>query len=703
MASLFAQDTPPVDPMENNNTEQEENLSDDHFINDKIEMIANSIETDMDYSTLLETLMYFKKHPLNLNSASKEDLMDLQVMNDLQVENLLEHIRKYGKLITIYELQAVDGFDLESIFILLPFVKVSGQINDLHISLKEMMHRGKHSIFLRAGRVLEQQKGYTPNDDKSLKNPNLRYLGDPYKMYTRYKFSYGTKVSWGFTAEKDPGEEFFKGSNKPSQIYLPYQGFDYYTAHIFIRDIGIVKSLAIGDFTTQFGQGLVLWSGLAYGKTADVVNVKKFGQGLRPYGSVNENLFMRGLGTTLGYKKFRLTLFGSKNRIDANALTKDTVSQEVATITSLQTSGYHRTQAEVADKNVIDESNFGGNLSYKYKNLTLGITAAKSYYSANYVSNPTIYNQFDSKGRELSNVGIDYAYAIRNFNFFGEFAKSLDGGIAYVNGVLLSLDPRVTFSMVHRHYARDYFSRYSRGFAETPGTNNEDGLYMGIYLKLNKMWTLSGFYDNFSFPWLQTGVNAPSRGSDFLGQVTFAPNKTTSLYFRYREKNKQTNSSNMALSLDQLIDQEKRNYRFHASYPISPAFSMDSRFEVADYKKDFDQSYYGYLIFQDVSYKGLNSPITFSFRYALFDIQNSKANIYAYETDVLYSYSIPSFTDRGSRVYLTTKYNIFRGLDIWLRYAVSLYDHKTVISPGGLEEIQGSTKSDFKVQLRYEF
>ena len=130
---------------------------------------------------------------------------------------------------------------------------------------------------------------------------------------------------------------------------------------------------------------------------------------------------------------------------------------------------------------------------------------------------------------------------------------------------------------------------------------------------------------------------------------------------------------------------------------------MDSRFEVADYKKDFDKNYYGYLIYQDVSYKGLNSPLTFSFRYALFDIENTRANIYAMETDVLYSYSIPSFTDRGSRVYLTTKYNIRRGLDIWVRYAATLYDHKSVIGLGSLDEIQGSTKSDVKVQLRYEF
>jgi len=43
------------------------------------------------------------------------------------------------------------------------------------------------------------------------------------------------------TMEKDPGEEFFRGSNRV--------GFDFYSAHLYYRNISrTVKALAFGDY-----------------------------------------------------------------------------------------------------------------------------------------------------------------------------------------------------------------------------------------------------------------------------------------------------------------------------------------------------------------------------------------------------------------------------------------------------------------------
>ncbi|MBL0144814.1 MAG: hypothetical protein IPP48_02690 [Chitinophagaceae bacterium] len=58
--------------------------------------------------------------------------------------------------------------------------------------------------------------------------------------------------------EKDAGEQFFKGNQK--------QGFDFYSTHLFARNIGIVKALALGDFTVNMGQGLTQWQSLAFKK-----------------------------------------------------------------------------------------------------------------------------------------------------------------------------------------------------------------------------------------------------------------------------------------------------------------------------------------------------------------------------------------------------------------------------------------------------
>src|SRR5690606_16535788 len=178
---------------------------------------------------------------------------------------------------------------------------------------KTILQRGGHELFIRSMLTLEQRRGqmdrpafgtrYSPAngaplpdfDDPavmdSLRRDNRVYLGSPYKLYSRYRFRYRHQISLGVTMEKDEGEEFFQGSQP--------QGFDFYSAHFFLRDMGRLKALALGDYQAQFGQGLVFWNGLGFGgKSSFTMNVKRNATGLMPYTSVNENLFMRGAAAT---------------------------------------------------------------------------------------------------------------------------------------------------------------------------------------------------------------------------------------------------------------------------------------------------------------------------------------------------------------------------------------------------------------------
>jgi len=214
---------------------------------------------------LVDQLTRYIQQPLNLNNASREDLDDLGLLNDIQISNLIDHIARNGKLISIYELQSIDGFDLATIRLILPYITVSGDIDNPKFSIRDMFKYGKHDIFLRYQQVIEEQQGYAASD--STTSENSRFPGSPMRLYMRYRFTYSNHISWGFTAEKDQGEEFFKGSQK--------QGFDFYSGHFFLHNIGHLKALAVGDYQAQFGQGLTFWSGLAFGKTADGTSLKR--------------------------------------------------------------------------------------------------------------------------------------------------------------------------------------------------------------------------------------------------------------------------------------------------------------------------------------------------------------------------------------------------------------------------------------------
>jgi len=661
-----------------------------------IEMIAeNAEDEEIDYTTLFDDLIFLLNRPINLNNCTKDDLSSLVLLNEIQINNLLAHIEDNGKLITIYELQAIDGFDLKTINNILPFVKVNRDFEALNVNLKEVLKNGKHELFLRSQLILEEQKGFSPIDSADLAaNPNSRYLGSKPKFYTRYRFKYGRNISIGFTGEKDAGEEFFNGTQE--------QGYDYMSAHAFAKDLGVVKRLAIGDYQVQLGQGLTMWSGLAFGKSAQVMNIKKTAQVIKPYTSVDENLFMRGAAATIAIKKLEFTGFYSKKKIDANISVADTSSQEIIEVTSFQQTGLHATPGELEDKNAIDEVVWGGNIAYKSRKFSTSVSVARAVYSANLNRNLQEYSQFDFSSDENYNYGLDYSYVFKNVNLFGEVSRSQNGGMAYINGVIVSLDPRFSVSVFHRHYDRNFQNLFSNAIGESSRNVNENGLYVGATSKINRRWTLSAYYDVFQFPWLRYRTNAPSIGSEWLAQLNYRPSRKVEMYLRARRELKDENATGITEGINYLVDRRRTYIRYHTSFSLNDAVKLKSRVEVSEYVLGENAPEKGFLVYQDVSYKMTALPLALSFRFAMFETDTYNARMYVYETDVLYAFSIPAYYYRGTRMYIMARVKLLKRMDIWLRYAQTYYDDRSVIS-SGLPEIQGNTKSEVKAQLRIKF
>ena len=108
-------------------------------IQQKIENAAENAESEeTDFTILLEELQYYIQHPINLNYTDREELLRLELLSDLQINNLLKHIEKNGKLMTIYELQTIESFDLDVISKILPYVKVENNFDNPNVSMKEI-------------------------------------------------------------------------------------------------------------------------------------------------------------------------------------------------------------------------------------------------------------------------------------------------------------------------------------------------------------------------------------------------------------------------------------------------------------------------------------------------------------------------------------------------------------------------------------
>ncbi|MGB1032220.1 MAG: hypothetical protein ACPGWM_06385, partial [Flavobacteriales bacterium] len=202
------------------------------IIEQRIEIISESLDEgeELDYTTLLDDLNHFYDVKIDLNHTDALELSALNLLTEFQINALLDHIDTYGPLQKIWELQSVKLWDLPTIYNVLPFVKTNSVSELSGVKLKKVLKEGSHDLFLRYQQVLETPIGYTEAPEGST---SARYLGDQSRMYARYRFTYARNISIGFTAEKDPGEEFFAGSQK--------QGFDFYSAHFFYQDKTFVR------------------------------------------------------------------------------------------------------------------------------------------------------------------------------------------------------------------------------------------------------------------------------------------------------------------------------------------------------------------------------------------------------------------------------------------------------------------------------
>lgn len=653
----------------------------------------NEQEGEFDFNTIFEGLDFFIKKPINLNKTDTETLQELLFLSDLQIASLLNYIAKNGELLNIYELQAVPLFDLTTIKRILPYVKVGGQLDDINIPIATMIAKGKNTLFLRWARVLEQQKGYIPlaeDEDAS------RYLGDQNKFYLRFKHNYENRLSYGFTAEKDPGEEFFKGSNR--------KGFDYYSGHFFLKKYSQrFKAIALGDFSVSFGQGLILYSGFARAKGTDVTNIRRSGASLRNYTSVNESVFMRGAGVTIGLNpKLEATIFSSYKSIDGNILSLDNIDTGDFLFSSFQTSGLHRTPSEIEDRNALKRWTTGANIRYKGRALQVGLNGLYNYFDQILQLPTRLDTKYKFEGDRLLNLSVDYAYLYNNFNVFGETAISDNGGIASTNGILIALDKRVNFAALYRYFQRNHQTIDGNAFAETAGVSNENGLYFGLEINPNRNWKISGYFDTWQHPWLRKNIDAPSRGHEYLLRLTYKQRRKMELYLQYRFESKEGNAPSNTTHTDFLITKSTNRLRLHLSYKFGKTIELRNRVEFSFSNNEIETPYSGSLIYQDLIFKPNNLPLSINTRFAIFDIEDSDARIWAYENGLLNDFFVPAYNKKGSRFYLNLRYRGIRNLTVEFRYArTNLVDEESISS--GLSESQGSKRSDIRAQIKYTF
>lgn len=668
---------------------QDATTTTEQLIADIFEQYTAESEDAIDYDSFFEDLMFCAQNPINLNRATREQLDKLPFLSDIQVENILSYVYESGGMQTIYELQLVDGLDMTDIRRMLPFVNVGEAIDQTKkIYWRDLLKYGKNELLFRLDKGLETKEGYQflPEEDpNSVETNSKNYLGNSIYHSLRYKFHFKDRIQFGFTGEKDAGEQFWGTTHK---------GYDFYSTHVQLNDFGKFKTIVAGDFRANFGQGLVLHPEFGMGKSSYVLNVTPHNSGLKKFSSTDESNFFRGGGATIRLGKFDFSTFYSNKMIDG-----DTLNGSFATIIKTV---YHRTTDELSKKHTVNQQILGGNLTLTFSNFQLGFTAVHTQLDNRLEPDKTVYNHFYFAGDKQTTAGFHYRIRLKKLNIFGETAMADNASMATINGLSFSPLSQVSLVALYRYYSPEYDTFYASSFSETSRINNESGLYLGAEVRPFRKWKLAAYADSYRFAWPKYGIDAPSIGKDYLLQADFVPKRNIAMFWRFKFEEKQTNLSTTDAVMPVLVPLQKTSLRYQLTYSYGN-FSFKNVLEGNLSRNGNADWTYGVIASQDVSYAFQTIPLKIDFRYQFFDAVDYENRFYSYEKDVLYAFSIPMYFGLGTRYYLNLKYELNRNLSLWLKIAQTIYaDGRETLSSGN-EAIAGNRKTDLRFLFKWEF
>ena len=650
-----------------------EEVLEDLSVNNDINNSVNSLNWENE----LEELSNRLQEPVNLNSATREQLEQFPFLSDIQIEHLLAYIYIHGQMETIYELQLVEELDRQTIQYLLPFVCIKAINNEPAFRWKTMLkdagRYGKNEVLTRLDIPFYKRKGYEHT-----------YLGPSVYNSVKYTFRYRDQLYAGGVAEKDAGEPF-------AALHNSY-GYDYYSFYLLLQNCGRLKSLAVGNYRLSFGQGLVMSTDYLMGKTIYASSFNNRSTGIKRHSSTDEYNYFRGVATTVALtKRLSVSAFYSHRNMDGVVTDGE--------ITSVYKTGLHRSRKEADKKNLLTSQLTGGNVSYQQNHIRLGITGVYYVFNRPYEPELTGYSKYNIHGNHFYNLGIDYAYRWRRFSFQGETAIGKQGW-ASLNRLQYSPVQDIQFMLIHRFYSYDYWAMYAHSFGEGSTVQNEQGYYVGLETTPFSHWRFFVSFDLFSFPWKKYRINKPSRGTDGLIQATFTPRTNLSMYLKYRYKQKERDLTGSKGTLTLPIFHHQLRYRLN--YSLNDVFSSRTTLDYNHFHSQDRAATKGYQVTQMISSQLPWTRLFADVQGSYFCTDDYDSRVYVSEKGLLYTFCTPSFQGRGFRCAVRLRYELNKHWLFITKFGETIYLNRNEIGSGN-DLIYGNKKADIQMQLRIKF
>lgn len=391
---------------------------------------------------------------LNLNLADRQQLEASGLFSPFQIASLLEYRSDYGALLSMAELQMVDGFSAEFVTRIAPAVTLETGTG-------------------RARTLLQIRSRYKWKEG----TPGVH-------QYNRVLLESGRFVA-GLLAESDAGE-------------IPF--VDHWGGYLGYKH-GPVEVL-VGDYSACFGQGLALWNAFAFTGASSPASVMRRPGGIVPYKSADESAAFRGVAAGFGLGRFKVSVFASAAGVDAKVTEKG--------YESVIKTGYHRTIYEKGCKNAMREYLAGANVTFRGSQFLAGITATACSFSEHNARKVMPYNQFQLYDGWTGNLSADMLFSTGHWRFFLEAAVCSRLRPAAVAGAVLTASYSFEASIMLRYYDKGYIAPHAGAYSTISSVSNQAGAALAVMTRPLRGLLLTSFTEAVHYPYLRYRVDGPS-------------------------------------------------------------------------------------------------------------------------------------------------------------------------------------------------
>lgn len=607
-----------------------------------------------------EDMEEMSQHPINLNTATREELSRFPFLSAQQVEDIQAYIYRYGGMKSLGELAMIPSISWQQRQLLGSFVYVSTENVSHFPTLQNIARYGKHELVGMVKIPFYDRKGDVNG-----------YSGYKYKHGVRYQFRYGDYVKLGLLGAQDAGEPFGGGKNK--------LGYDFYSFYLQVRKLGRWKNITLGRYRLHEGLGLVLNNDFSFGKLSVLSSLAaSSATQIRVHSSRSSANYLQGAAATYSILRgLDLTAFFSYRQIDA------TLNDDGSIRTILKT-GLHRTQSEIRRQDVASNTLVGGHINYRLGGWHVGATAFFTSFSR--PLKPTksqLYKRFAPEGDKFWNASIDYGYISHRWNIAGETATGDCGAIATLHSVSYLFSDKFSLLGLHRFYSARYYSLFSNAFAEGSDVQDENGVYLGFNWMPARRWSISAYSDFAHFAWPKYQTKTSTQSWDSQVNILYQPSRYYTLGARLRYKERAGTRTDRCRCYVSML-RKNWNARTSLDYVMSQ-------------KEERSQ---GYMVSENLGYQWRWLRLAGSLGY--FHTSDYESRIFVYEPGLLYQMSFGNYYGEGMRYALVARSEIGRHLLLITKLGVTDYFDRDHIS-SGYQEIASSSQTDLEIQLKWKW